>query len=182
MTKKGAPKRSSAAVGDENRKATSSARSDIRQWAGVRPDLDIRSVLVIGEVYRLGQAIENEFRSYAQREFSLGAGDVRILLALRRSASLPPLRATDLFQSLLVSSGAVTKQIDRLERQGYVRRDLDSRQKKQRLISLTKAGKAIADKAIEDIAKTFGISKAVAALPAADVDKFISMIGHMRAG
>jgi DNA-binding MarR family transcriptional regulator len=151
----------------------------IRQWADTRPDVDIRVLSVIVETYRLGQAIENEFRAYSQREFGLGTGDVRILLALRRSGATPPLRATDLFQSLLVSSGAVTKQIDRLERQGYVRRDRDPKQKNQRLISLTASGRAIADKAISDIVGAFVVSKAIAALPAAEVDRLIATIERL---
>lgn len=151
-----------------------------RRWRVERPDIDVRTVAVIANIYLVGQAIEAEFRTYSQREFGLGTGDMRILLALRRSASLPPLRATDLFQSLLVSSGAVTKQIDRLERQRLVRRDPDPNQKKQRLISLTREGKAIADKAIEAIATEFAVSKAVASFPAADIERFLVMIDRMQ--
>lgn len=164
---------------DQSRSNTTKAL--LRQWTTERPDIDARPVAVIANIYLLGQAIEAEFRTYCQQEFGLGTGDMRILLALRRSAS-HPLRATDLFQSLLVSSGAVTKQVDRLERQGLVRRDADPKQKKQRLISLTEEGRVIADKTIETIATKFAVSKAVGSFSAADLDRFLIMIDRMQRG
>src|SRR5260221_6575890 len=57
-----------------------------------------------------------------QARFGMSARDMRVLLALRRGGPPYALRPTDLFESLLVTSGAVTKQVDRLERRRLVKR------------------------------------------------------------
>ncbi len=74
-----------------------------------------------------------------------------MLLALRRSGIDSPRRPTDLFQSLLVTSGAVTKQVDRLEAQGFVERLPDPTYQRGFLIRLTRRGVKIADSAMEAI-------------------------------
>jgi DNA-binding MarR family transcriptional regulator len=151
-----------------------------QQWASERPDIDSRTVGLIANLYLLSQSIEAEFRTYCMREFGLGTGDMRILLALRRQASRGPMRVTDLCRSLLVSSGGVTKQVDRLERQGLVRRDPDPTQRKQRLISITGQGSAVADRAISVISTEFSLARALHTFSPSDADLFLAMIDRVR--
>jgi len=56
-----------------------------------------------------------------------------------------------LFQSLLVTSGAVTKQVDRLVSEGLVQRLPDPGYQRGSLIRLTRRGVKLADAAIEAI-------------------------------
>ena len=71
-------------------------------------------------VVLLSQVVEREFQKLAQETLGLGASDLRILLVLRRAKPDFELRPTDLFRRLLVTSGAVTKQVDRLVERGLV--------------------------------------------------------------
>jgi DNA-binding MarR family transcriptional regulator len=96
------------------------------------------------------QQSEAEFRRLAIK-FGIGPGDLRILLALRRSGVHNPKRPTDLFQSLLVTSGAVTKQVDRLAARGLVKRSADPSYQRGSLIRLTARGAKVADTAIQAI-------------------------------
>ena len=122
----------------------------IEQWRHERPDVDLTAFVIAATIKLIDQKSEAEFRSLAGK-FGIGPGDLRILLALRRSGVDKPRRPTDLFQSLLVTSGAVTKQVDRLVARGLVKRGSDPSYQRGSLIRLTAQGAKVADKAIQAI-------------------------------
>jgi DNA-binding MarR family transcriptional regulator len=68
-----------------------------------------------------------------------------VLVALRRSGA--PFRSspTALFNSLLLSSGAMTNRIDRLEESGLVKRVPDPEDRRGVLVELTKKGVDLID-------------------------------------
>ena len=98
----------------------------IAEWRRERPDVDLSAFRIAGAIKQIDQQSEAEFRRVSAG-LGVGPGDLRVLFALRRSGMDNPKRPTDLFQSLLVSSGAVTKQLDRLEAQDFVERVSDPR-------------------------------------------------------
>ncbi|HSV83847.1 MAG TPA: MarR family transcriptional regulator [Ramlibacter sp.] len=124
----------------------------VQQWHEQRPDLDLTAFRMVAAIMQLAQILEGEFRALAQARFGIGSGDMRILMALRRAGEPYALRPTDLFQSLLVSSGAVTKQVERLATTGYVKRVLAQSGRRRHLIALTPKGIEAADYAQEAIA------------------------------
>jgi DNA-binding MarR family transcriptional regulator len=122
----------------------------IHQWRHERPDVDLTAFIIAGAIKQIDQQSEAEFRRLATK-LKIGPGDLRILFALRRSGVDNPKRPTDLFQSLLITSGAVTKQVDRLEAKGLVKRLPDPAYQRGSLIRLTRRGADVADTAIEAI-------------------------------
>lgn len=124
----------------------------LHQWEEQRPDLDLTAFRLVGAVMQLSQVFEAEFKALAQQQFGIGAGDLRILMALRRAGEPYALRPTDLFQSLLVTSGAVTKQVERLAESGFVKRVLPKGARLRHLIALTPKGVRAANYAQEAIA------------------------------
>jgi DNA-binding MarR family transcriptional regulator len=122
----------------------------VREWRRERPDVDLTAFIIAAAIKQIDQQTEAEFRRVSAR-MNIGPGDLRVLFALRRSGVENPRRPTDLFQSLLVSSGAVTKQVDRLESQGLVERLPDPGYQRGSLIRLTGRGVGVADAAIEAI-------------------------------
>lgn len=122
----------------------------IDEWRRERPDVDLSAFGIAAAIKQIDQQSEAEFRRLSS-EFGIGAGDLRVLLALRRSGLENPRRPTDLFQSLLVTSGAVTKQVDRLEAQGFVERLPDPSYQRGFLVRLTKRGAKVADAAMDAI-------------------------------
>lgn len=122
----------------------------IDEWRRERPDADLSAFGIAAAIKQIDQQSEAEFRRLSA-DFGIGSGDLRVLLALRRSGLDNPRRPTDLFQSLLVTSGAVTKQLDRLEAQGLVERLPDPSYQRGFLVRLTRAGARVADKAMDAI-------------------------------
>jgi DNA-binding MarR family transcriptional regulator len=143
------------------------------QWQVERPDIEPSVSRLIGLIYRLSQQAEAEFRILAQESFDLGTGDLRILLALRRAG---PMRPTDLFQSLLISSGAVTKQIYRLEERGFVERQQDPAHRGGSLLTLTAQGRRTANQAIETIVRSSRLSQAFLGLPGGEAAKGLNFL------
>jgi DNA-binding MarR family transcriptional regulator len=72
-----------------------------------------------------------------------------LILALRRSGRPFQLRPTDIYRESLLTSGAVTNRIDRVEKLGYVQRIADPRDRRGVIIRLTPSGRSLADRAIE---------------------------------
>jgi DNA-binding MarR family transcriptional regulator len=115
-----------------------------RAWARERPDLDPGPLLVVGRIMRLAAAYDALLRP-PFAEAGLGSGDFDLLAALRRSGSPYALSPGDLAAAMLVTSGAATKRIDRLEAQGLVRRDASPTDGRARTVTLTDAGRRLVD-------------------------------------
>jgi DNA-binding MarR family transcriptional regulator len=116
------------------------------QWAQERPDLDPSPQGVIGRLHRIGLRLRDELVAvYA--EFGLGEGEFDILATLRRSGAPYALTPTQLAWQTMVSSGAVTKRVDRCVSQRWVTRERYDADGRGRVIALTPAGKDLIDAA-----------------------------------
>jgi DNA-binding MarR family transcriptional regulator len=120
-------------------------RSTFEQWEAQRPDLDLSTLYFKITVLRLGKAIEDEFDRSCRIQHDLRANDVRVLFTLRRAGKPYMLRPTDIFQSLLITAGAVTKQVDRLSSRGLVKRKQDPSHAGGTLVQLTPKGITVSD-------------------------------------
>lgn len=123
-----------------------------------RPDLDTDDYLYLLYAQRIGRIIEAVNDKYCRNEFQMSGADMRVLFALRRAGPSYALRPTELFRSLLVTSGAITKQVDRLMAAGYVDRRPGPKKSGGFLIHLTKKGFKTADDALTSIADSSVIS------------------------
>ncbi|MFD8204988.1 MarR family winged helix-turn-helix transcriptional regulator [Streptomyces sp. NPDC059695] len=119
----------------------------VDQWKRERPDLDASPMFVIGRLFRLTQALDRRLRP-PFAEAGLGSGDFDLLAALRRAGAPYALSAGELSRTVLVTTGAITKRVDRLEARGLVARTVDEADSRGRLISLTPEGVALTDELI----------------------------------
>jgi DNA-binding MarR family transcriptional regulator len=124
------------------------AQRVVDQWASERPDLDASPVLVIGRLHRVGLALTAELVKVYD-DFGLGEGDFDVLATLRRSGEPYELTPTDLMEQTMVTSGAVTKRLDRLERAGLVERRVSTDDRRSRIVALTSRGRELMDRAAE---------------------------------
>ena len=77
----------------------------------------------------------------------MGEGEFDLLATLRRSGEPFELTPGELASSTLVSSGAVTKRVDRCLGKGWVTRRVSDKDGRGRVIALTQAGRALIDEA-----------------------------------
>lgn len=118
------------------------------QWSAERPDLDVSPIGVIGRLHRVANRLTEELTTlYA--EHGLGEGEFDVLATLRRSGPPYEMPAGELAVSTMVTSGAVTKRVDRCVQQGWVTRRVSDHDARGRVVALTPAGKDLTDRAFE---------------------------------
>ena len=134
-------------------------------WESARPDLDLREFLQGIALMRLGRILDLSFDRMCRRDHGISGADMRVLFALRRAGAPFERRPTDLFKALLVASGTVSRQIDRLSEKGYVTRRPDASHGGGFLIGLTREGKDAADYATNFLATKSLLLKGGAGIP-----------------
>ncbi|MBB3045240.1 MarR family transcriptional regulator [Nocardioides sp. LMS-CY] len=118
----------------------------VAQWTRERPDLDVTPQGVIGRLHRLAARLTDELVTVYGR-FGLGEGEFDVLATLRRSGAPYELTPGELATQTMVSSGAVTKRVDRCVEQGWVTRRVSDSDARGRMVALTPAGVALIDEA-----------------------------------
>lgn len=134
----------------------------IATWTRERPDLDLSNYILAMFVMRLGRVVDDVYDRFCRKRFGISGADMRVLFALRRAGKPFVRRPTDLFRALLVTSGAITKQVDRLSRLGFVERLDDPTNSAGVLIALTAKGLKAANAATDHLAKNSPIAPALA--------------------
>lgn len=119
------------------------------EWARERPDLDVSPQGVIGRLHRLA-AVLTEQLTVVYRRHGLGEGEFDVLAALRRAGEPCERAPGELALHTMVTTGAITKRIDRLERDGLVARRAASADGRRRVVALTDAGKRVIDQAFTE--------------------------------
>lgn len=127
--------------------STDAVAGIVDQWAEQRPDLDPSPLLVAGRIQRVAHLLDAALRPPFEEE-GLGNGDFDVLAALRRAGAPYALRPVEVSRQLLVTTGAVTKRIDRLVGQGLVERRAVADDGRGKVVSLTGAGLAFVDRMI----------------------------------
>lgn len=118
------------------------------QWARERPDLDPRWQATLG---RLTDAAELVLRDHLDPVFArhgLQRGEFAVLATLRRSGEPFALSPTALYEAAMISSGAMTNRIDRLEAAKLVTRRPDPSDRRGKLVVLTGKGKTLIDRTV----------------------------------
>lgn len=148
-------------------------------WRRERPDIDHAELLLQIYVMRLGRIMEAAYDKMCRRAHGISGSEMRVLFALRRAGPPFARRPTDLFRALLVTSGAITKQVDRLQAAGFVERLPDPAFGGGFLIQLTDRGRAAADGAVEDLAGRSLIAAATAKLDRAELEGALRFCEHL---
>jgi DNA-binding MarR family transcriptional regulator len=120
----------------------------VERWREIRPDLDPEPMMVVGRLQRLAALVDDLLRPPFAGA-GLANGDFDLLAALRRQGPPHEARPGDLAAAMLVTTGATTKRIDRLEAQGYVTRRVSDVDGRGRVVALTNSGRRLVDRLIE---------------------------------
>lgn len=111
----------------------------LTQWQQEAPALDLASLAVSGRILRLARLIEKQ-REAVLADFGLNLWSFDMLATLRRQGAPYRLKPTELYGLLMLSSGAMTNRIDRLEKEGLVTRLRDPEDRRGIQVQLTSQG------------------------------------------
>ncbi|WP_158866025.1 MarR family winged helix-turn-helix transcriptional regulator [Leifsonia sp. AG29] len=119
------------------------------EWARERPDLDVAPQAVFGRLHRLAARLTEEL-SAVYRRHGLSEADFDVLATLRRAGEPFERSAGELADWTMVTTGGMSKRLDRLERDGLVTRRPSVQDGRARVVSLTQRGREVIDAAFTD--------------------------------
>ncbi|MFJ6795006.1 MarR family winged helix-turn-helix transcriptional regulator [Streptomyces sp. NPDC091268] len=119
------------------------------EWRRERPDLDVSPQGVIGRLHRLAPLLTDRL-GVVYRRHGLSEGEFDVLCALRRAGEPFERAPGELAAHTMVTTGAMTKRIDRLEHAGLVTRRRSDADGRGRVVALTAAGRELIDTAFAD--------------------------------
>lgn len=145
------------------------------QWQQQGIDRDLMPMKLVGRILRLMKIIEGEI-SRCHENFGLKQGEFDVLATLRRSGEPFSLTPSQLYQSMLLSSGAMTNRLDRLEQKGLIARQHSEEDRRSVLVSLTSTGKALIEDALPRHFDT--MQRLVSGVMAEDREQLAALLRH----
>ena len=142
-------------------------------WQTERPDLDVSPQGVIGRLHRIAAHLTAEL-AVVYGKFGLTEGEFDVLAALRRAGTPYERAPGEIALHTMVTTGAVSKRVDRLEQAGLVRRMRSSTDGRGRVVRLTPAGRRLIDKAFS--AHMANEQRLLAGLSAAQTSQLESLL------
>ena len=120
----------------------------LAQWKRERPDLDASPMAVVVRLSRLAQHIDHSIMTELA-PLGITPGEFDVMATLRRAGAPFQLNPTALYRALMLSSGAMTNRLDRLEKAGYIKRLRDPQDRRGTLAQLTDKGVRFIDRALD---------------------------------
>ena len=109
-----------------------------------RPGIHLGDTAGLLRVMRLAAHLERQLAATSADK----PGQFQVLVALRRRDPLP-MNAGELAEAALLTTGAMTAVLDRLEEQGLIRREMDAKDRRARRITITEKGRTLINRALD---------------------------------
>lgn len=122
----------------------------VAEWADRDPRLDVSPLEVVGRLLLCADHCHKAIVS-ALREFGLSYGDFDVINTLRRLGDPDGTNPRELARSSLITSGAMTSRLDRLEQAGLIVRAADPADRRGVRVRLTTAGERLAERAVRAV-------------------------------
>ncbi|PKH23770.1 MarR family transcriptional regulator [Enterobacterales bacterium CwR94] len=120
----------------------------LAQWQQERPDLDCSPMGPIGRIKRCEMLLAPRVDA-AFAPFDLVRWEFDMLATLRRAGAPFILTPTQLFSTLMVTSGTLTHRLKLLEKRALIQRLPNEQDARSMQVQLTASGLALIDKAVE---------------------------------
>lgn len=120
----------------------------IADWKRERPRSEPDAMGVVGRIIRLGHRYQEE-AARLLRPLGLSYSDFDVLATLRRSGPPFDLTPTDLQRNVLLSSGAMTACLRRLEQAGLIERAAGKADRRSLSARLTASGHVLVESLID---------------------------------
>jgi DNA-binding MarR family transcriptional regulator len=122
----------------------------VEEWAATAPALDVRDLQVMGRLLRVAEHGRRAVAA-ALEPFGLSHGDFDVLNTLRRRGDPGGTHPRVLAASALITSGAMTTRLDRLEARGLLVRGADPDDRRSLRIQLTPEGRELVTRALDAV-------------------------------
>ncbi|MFF7177329.1 MarR family transcriptional regulator [Streptomyces sp. NPDC008121] len=128
----------------------------IGQWIEERPDVadDLWPVQLFARIQRLARVVDKSAKAAAAAH-GVEYGEFDVLTTLQRSGPPYALTAGAFLKASMVTSGAITNRIDRMEAKGLVERVRDGEDRRTIRIRLTEHGHEVTRAAFADHLATY---------------------------
>ncbi|CAH8237573.1 MarR family transcriptional regulator [Vibrio aestuarianus] len=124
----------------------------VAQWDKERPDLNTLPMAMIGRLSRLYKHLEMAIADVHKR-YGLKLGEFDVLATLRRAGKPFELTPSELIASMMLTSGAMTNRLDKLENKGLITRCHSTADRRSVSVALTASGLQLIDEIIEEHVK-----------------------------
>ncbi|WP_141575440.1 MarR family winged helix-turn-helix transcriptional regulator [Actinomadura sp. WMMA1423] len=145
----------------------------LAQWGRERPDLDVSAMGVVGRISRAQLLLGRELKEFFAAR-GLESWEFDVLATLRRHGAPYELTAGALLRAAMVTSGAITNRIDRMQARGLVERVRDTGDRRSVRVRLTPRGLEIVDEVVGLHAANE--ERLLAGLPPADRERLASAL------
>ncbi|WP_341250143.1 MarR family transcriptional regulator [Euzebya pacifica] len=115
--------------------------------AETHPDLDTSGLAITGRLLRAASQLD-ALRAERLQAHDLTVADFDVLATIRRRQGRTGINPSDLQDAVMISSGGMTKRLDRLESAGLLRRKPDPDDRRGVIVQLTRSGRRRIDAAL----------------------------------
>lgn len=148
-----------------------------RQWVAHGWDGSAPGMAMVTSVVRVHQLLMERIDAVLRpHELTFARYEILRLLAFTRAGALPMTRLGSLLQ---VHPTSVTSAVDRLEKQGFVRRSRGEADRRVILCAITDAGRAVVEKATGELNQEIF---AAPGIDPGDLADLTALLGRLRAG
>lgn len=124
-----------------------SVQRALEQWERERPELNTVPMGMIGRLMRISKILEARIAD-VHKQYGLKMGEFDVLATLRRSGKPYRLTPSALLDSMLLTSGAMTNRLDKLESKGLIVRHHSKADRRSVEVELSGQGLALIDEMI----------------------------------
>ncbi|MBP1861468.1 MarR family winged helix-turn-helix transcriptional regulator [Rhizobium herbae] len=142
----------------------------ISQWEVDFPGEDSAPIAIAMRLRHL-HMLDQESLHETLVSFDIGIGEIDVLNHLRYQPAPHRLRPSDLAELCMVTTGAITGRITRLEQKGFVVRVPSSSDKRTIFVQMTESGESLLLETREQVARSSRFLKGVRTLSASERDR-----------
>ncbi len=124
----------------------------LEQWKKERPELNTNPMAMISRLMRIGKILESRITE-VHKQYGLTIGEFDVLATLRRAGEPYRLTPSALLESMLLTSGAMTNRLDKLENKSLILRHHSKTDRRSVEVELTGKGLVLINELIVEHVK-----------------------------
>ncbi|MGF1755638.1 MarR family transcriptional regulator [Vibrio makurazakiensis] len=125
----------------------------VEQWAKEKPELETEPMAMMGRIMRIAKYMETQVADL-HKKYDMKLGEFDVLATLRRSGKPYRLTPSELIETMMLTSGAMTNRLDKLEAKGLIVRAHSKEDRRSVTVELTRDGLVLIDQMMTEHVET----------------------------